>query len=105
MVTEYLDARPDPALYDFLMDDFEGLETRHGGVVATSFRTYPSYPQRFIERLPTQPACDVSLATIEVEPWQGRQRQENYTESDLLVRQFFLGASRQCQKKNAISAA
>ena len=105
MVTEYLDAGPDPALYDFLMDDFEGLETRHGGVVATSFRAYPSYPQRFIERLPTQPACDASLATIEVEPWQGRQRQENYTEADLLVRQFFLGASRQCQKKNAISAA
>ena len=105
MVTDYLDTRPDPALFDFLMDDFEGLEARYGGVVSTSFRTYPSYPRRFIERLPNQPACDASLATIEVEPWQGRPRQENYTESDLLVRQFFVGASRQCAKKKSTTAA
>jgi len=42
MVTGYLDTRPDPAAYDFLQHDFAGLEARHGGVVGTSFRTFPS---------------------------------------------------------------
>ena len=37
--------------YDFLRHDFETLERGIGGVVGTSFRTFPSYPQRFIERL------------------------------------------------------
>src|ERR1044071_2113668 len=35
MVTEYLDSRPDPAIYDFLRSDFDGLDRRHGGVAAT----------------------------------------------------------------------
>ena len=100
MVTEYLDTRPDPIAYDFLMDDFETLEARHGGVVATSFRSYPSYPQRFMERLSHQPSLE-ALAEITVEPWNGRPRQESYTEADLHIRQFTLDASRQFKKRTS----
>src|SRR5436305_7881935 len=46
MVSEYLDSRPDPLSYDFLRFDFEALQAQHAGVVGTSFRTFPSYPQR-----------------------------------------------------------
>jgi hypothetical protein len=94
MVTEYLDTRPDPAAYDFLQHDFESLEARYNGVVATSFRSFPSYPQRYIERLEAQPPCDASLAHIEVEPWKEGRRREHYSEADLHVRHFTLDTSR-----------
>ena len=35
----------------FLRDDFDTLERRCGGVVGTTFRGFPSFPQRYIERL------------------------------------------------------
>ena len=95
MVSEYLDSRPDPAVYDFLRDNFTTLEARFGGVVGTSFRTFPSYPQRFIERLADQPACDSSLVGIDVEPWRGAPQRVRYTEEDLHVRHFTRAASRQ----------
>ena len=44
------DASRIPDVYDFLRHDFDALDARHGGVVGTSFRTFPSFPQRYIER-------------------------------------------------------
>ena len=70
------------------------LNKRHNRVVATSFRTFPSYPQRFIERLPAQPPCDASLASVDVEPWREGRRRECYSETDLHVREFTLETSR-----------
>jgi hypothetical protein len=105
MVSEYLDTRPDPEVFDFLRHDFATLAARHGGVVATSFRAFPSYPQRFIERLATQPACDASLASIEVEPWRSLPRCECYTEADLHVRQFLVGTSRRFALHRSMRAA
>lgn len=105
MVLEYLDSGPDPAAYDFLRHDFAELDARHAGVAATSFRAFPSYPQRFIERLSTQPACDASLAHIEIEPWHTLHRREFYTDADLHVRQFLLGASRRFVSADARRAA
>jgi hypothetical protein len=99
MVTEYLDSRPDPSVYEFLKHDFDTLEAKHGGVVATSFRPFPSYPQRFIERLPVQPACDVDLRDVEVEAWSARAQRALYTEADLHVRHFTRAASRQVVNK------
>ena len=49
MVKGYLATRPDPELYEFLKDDFAGLTARYGGVVATTFRNFPSFPQRYME--------------------------------------------------------
>jgi hypothetical protein len=95
MVSEYLDSRPDPSVYEFLKHDFDTLEAKHGDVVATSFKPFPTYPQRFIERLPIQPACDVELRDVEVEAWRPRPQRSLYTESDLHVRHFTRAASRQ----------
>ncbi len=105
MVSEYMDSRPDPAAYDFLQHDFGTLTARHGGVVGTSFRTFPSYPQRFLERLESQPACDASLANIDVEPWKDRRTRRAYTEADLHVRHFTVDTSRRLDTKRATRAA
>jgi hypothetical protein len=105
MVTEYLDSRPDPGAYDFLQHEFETLESRHTGVVATSFRSFPSYPQRYIERLANQPICDASLSAIEVEPWKQVRRRDRYTEADLHVRHFTLDTSRCFAVRRATRAA
>jgi hypothetical protein len=105
MVSEYMDSRPDPSAYDFLQHDFATLNARYGGVVGTSFRSFPSYPQRFLERLPTQPACDASLANIEVEPWKDRRPRQHYTEADLHVRHFTVETSRRLLVKRANQAA
>ena len=99
MVTTYLDSQPDPAVYDFLQHDFEALEARHDGVSATSFRAFPSYPQRFLERLVEQPVCDPALASVEVEPWPGHRRRDVYTEADLRVRRFTLDTSRRLEPR------
>lgn len=105
MVTAYLDTHPDPSAYDFLQYDFAELNAAHAGVTATSFKTFPSYPQRYIERLDEQPPCDASLASIEVEPWKARRTRDNYTEADLHVRQFLLDTSRRFAGTRAPRAA
>jgi hypothetical protein len=101
MVTAYLDSRPDPETFEFLRHDFEALEARYGGVIATSFRTFPSYPQRFIESLACQPACDASLAGIEVERLRPHQQPTIYTQDDLYVRQFMRDTSRRLAERKA----
>jgi hypothetical protein len=99
MVSDYLDTRPDPTAYDFLKHDFDALVAQHAAVVGTSFRTFPSYPQRFIERLEQQPACDASLEGVDVDPWRARARRTSFTEDDLHLRQFFHGASRRVDRR------
>jgi hypothetical protein len=105
MVHEYLDSHPDPAAYDFLRHDFDTLEAKHGGIVGTSFRTFPSYPQRFIERLDTQPSCDPELGNVEVEPVRAWQQPTRFTEDDLHVRHFLRDASRRLVRKGQFRAA
>ena len=94
MVGEYLDTHPDPITYDFLRHDFGSLESQHGGVVGTSFRTFPSYPQRFIESLATQPPCEVDVAGVEIAPVRPAQQPRSYTEQDLYIRHFLKDTSR-----------
>jgi hypothetical protein len=105
MVSEYLDTRPDPSAYDFLRHDFETLESRFSGVVGTSFRTFPSYPQRFIEPLLLQPACEIDMAGVEVEPLRSGQPQKAFTEDDLHVRHFMRGQSKRLIRKGQFRAA
>ena len=75
---------PDPAMYDFLKDDFAALDAQHGGVVSTTFRNFPSFPQRYMERL-EMPSADCS---VRVEPLKPLTQPVLYTEDDLHVRQF-----------------
>jgi hypothetical protein len=105
MVREYIDSRPDPAVYEFLQADFTGLESRYNGVVGTSFRTFPSYPQRFIERLQEQPAWEADLADVNVQPLRFGQQATRFTDEDLHVRQFCRDSSRRLVRKGQFRAA
>ena len=105
LVTEYLDSQPDPEVCDFLKYDFAALEARYSSVEATSFRTFPSYPQRFIETLATQPPFEGDLMNLEVEPLPAGQQQTCYTADDLHVRQFLRDRSRRLTTKSQVRAA
>jgi hypothetical protein len=105
MVSEYLDTHPDPSAYDFLRHDFQTLESRFGGVVGSSFRTFPSYPQRFIEALAVQPSCDADLANVEVEPIRPVRQPTRYSEEDLYIRHFQRRSSDRLIRKGAFRAA
>jgi hypothetical protein len=91
MVATYVGSRPDPAVYEFLRHDFDTLDTRFGGIQATTFRTFPSFPQRYIERAETQPACEADGGGVLVEPLRPSRQPSRYTEGDLHVRQFYKG--------------
>ena len=88
MATSYMDSRPDPAVFAFLQHDFDTHTARSGGVVRTAFRTFPSFPQRYIERLETQPPSEVDSDGVNFEPLRVGRQPTRYTEDDLHVRQF-----------------
>jgi hypothetical protein len=101
MVHTYVNSRPSPAVYDFLCDDFATLESRFGGVVGTSFRTFPSFPQRYIERLTDQLPCESDADGVLVEPLRAPQNPTIYSEFDLDTRQFLKTTSRKLLRKAA----
>jgi hypothetical protein len=101
MVTGYLASNPDPVLYDFLQHDFDTLQRRFDGVVATVFRNFPSFPQRYMQPLdapPTEPA-------IRIEPMKPPSQPVLYTEDDLQMRQFTEQTTRRLTRKGAHRAA
>ena len=87
LVKEYLATEPDPATYEFLRYGFSDLETRFGGVIGTTFRTFPSFPQRYDEALPAEMAPTLPAAA-RIEPLELTTRPTEYTEGDLRVRRF-----------------
>lgn len=105
MVRTYLSTKPDPSTYEFLRDDFDALEAKHGGIVGTSFRTFPSFPQRYLEPLAVQPPVDAELAAVVVEPVRRGVKQERFTEDDLHVRQFSRETSKRLVMKGRFRAA
>ena len=105
MVQTYLASRPDPAVYEFLRHDFQTLELRHGGVVGTSFRTFPSFPQRYVERLDTQLPAEPDAAGVRIEPMRPPAQPTHYTEDDLHIRQFSRHVSRRLVRKGRFKAA
>ena len=105
MVHTYLASNPSPAVYDFLREDFAALDARFGGVVGTSFRTFPSFPQRYIERLAEQLPCESDAEGVKVEPLRVMQQPRRYTEDDLHVRQFMKETSRRLIRKGQFKAA
>jgi hypothetical protein len=90
MVQSYLASHPDPALYEFLRYDFAELTERFGGVAATTFRNFPSFPQRYMETVDLPPADP----RVRVEPLKRATQPGIYTENDLLVREFTETTSR-----------
>jgi len=85
MVRQYLDSCSDPGPYDFLRYGFVELCERFGPVTATTFRTFPSFPQRYVETLgaqPPAPPCD------RIQPIRQPHVPTIYTERDLVTRVF-----------------
>jgi hypothetical protein len=105
MTRTYLASRPDPRTYDFLRHDFATLEKLHGGVVGTSFRTFPSFPQRYIEALAPQLPSESDAPHVKVEPVRASQHPTHYTEDDLHIRQFSERVSRRLVRKGRFIAA
>jgi hypothetical protein len=93
MVREYLSTQPDPAMYEFLRYTFPELEQRYGGVTATTFRNYPSYPQRYIEVLPPSEQLETPPA-IPIQPLRTPGTLKEFSDRDLAVRQFLDGRTR-----------
>jgi hypothetical protein len=104
MVHQYLATRPDPAVYDFLQHNLDDLTAKHGGVVGTTFRSFPSYPQRYTEVLSPQPAAPDGMS-CRVEPLKVPRLKTNFCEDDLAVRQFLPHSSHQLIRKGKHCAA
>jgi hypothetical protein len=92
MTKQYLASGPDPSLYEFLRWDFGELQRRHGGVMATTFRNFPSFPQRYMEPCSSLPVDQET--GVKVEPLKRVGQPALYTERDLHVRQFTDAAAR-----------
>ena len=105
MVATYVDSRPDPEVYSFLAHDFDTLTQRFGGVVGTTFRTFPSFPQRYIEGLSTQPPCEADMHGVKVEPLRVPQQPIAYSQDDLHMREFLKNTSRRLVRKGQFRAA
>ena len=101
MVKGYLASGPDPEMYEFLRDDFAGLNARYGGVVSTTFRNFPSFPQRYMERL-EMPSADCS---VRIEPLKPFTQPVLYTEDDLHIRQFTGSRTNRLSRKGEGQAA
>jgi hypothetical protein len=101
MVTAYLATSPDPGLIDFLRHDFSALDLEFGGVVATTFRNFPSFPQRYIQAI-EQPPADPA---IRIEPVKPPSQPLRYSEDDLQMRQFTDHTSRKLTRRGAHRAA
>ena len=97
MVNQYLDSGPDPAVYDFLQHSFEDLTARHGGVAGTTFRTFPSYPQRYPEVLDPQPAQPAGVE-CRVDPLRTSRVPARFTDADLVLREFRARSSRRLER-------
>jgi hypothetical protein len=101
MVRAYLSTAPERALYEFLEEDFCALNSRFGGVAATTFRNFPSFPQRYMQAL-TAPPSD---PPIKIEPLKPPSQPVLYTEDDLHMRQFTECTTRRLTRKGAHRAA
>ncbi|MEO7274935.1 MAG: hypothetical protein ABIX28_06555 [Vicinamibacterales bacterium] len=101
MVTAYLASRPDPALLRFLQHDFNALGSRYGGVAAATFRNFPSFPQRYMERF-EMPASE---PLVRIERLKPASQPVLYTEDDLHVREFTEQSTRRLTRKGQHRAA
>jgi hypothetical protein len=105
MVHHYLATKPDPTVCDFLREDFASLDARYGGIVGTTFRSFPSFPQRYIERLADQLPCESDGDDVRVEPLRVQNHLTRFTQDDLHVRQFMKATSRRLIRKGQFRAA
>ena len=84
---EYLDSRPDPAIYDFLRHDFNTLDAEHGGVAARASGV-SLVSAAFLERLAVQPRARRRDVDVERRAGATPPSPRRYPENDLHMRQF-----------------
>ena len=104
MVNQYLASRPDPAVYDFLSYNLDELNARFGGVVSTTFRSFPSYPQRYTQVLDPQPESAPEM-NCRVDPLKVSRVKTRFTEDDLVMREFLPQTSRRVIRTGKYCAA
>ncbi len=100
-VRTYLQTRPSRQRIDFLRYDFDTLTTRFGDVVGTTFRNFPSYPQRYPEPVTPQPDLPPAAVVSLDHPAQPAR----YTEHDLQLRAFTRSGSRRIASSELDTAA
>jgi len=105
MVRQYLDTKPDSQAYEFLEYSFDELTEKFGGVAGTTFRSFPSYPQRYTEAVRPQPPAPLELAGCRVEPVKSPRVATRFTEDDIVVREFLSNNSRALVRKGKFVAA
>ena len=93
MVNLYLATKPDPATYEFLSHNLAELTDRFGGVAATTFKAFPSYPQRYTHVLDPQPQAG-PVPDCRIEPLKAARLKTEFTERDLTTREFRPAAPR-----------
>lgn len=91
MTQQYLESKPDLATFDFLRHDFAELVRRHGAIVGTTFRSYPSFPQRYRLRLAEQPRTP---RVPQVVPMYDSKHPAVYSDADLELRVFTAQSAR-----------
>ena len=101
MVDRYVKSGANPDLFDFLRHDFNALTARYGGVVATTFKNFPSFPQRYMEPVDMPPADPL----IKVERLKPQTQPIVYTEDDLHIRHFTDASARRLTRKGQHRAA
>ncbi len=104
MVHGYLATKPDPQVYDFLKYDHADLCEKFGGVVGTTFSSFPSFPQRYTEILDPQPEATSDMPS-RIEALKVPKAILSYTEEDLVIRQFFPVATKQQIRNRQARAA
>ena len=104
MVEQYLATNPSRETYDFLQYNFDELTSTFGGVVGTTFRGFPSYPQRYTEVLDPQPEPPSGI-DCRVEPLKLPRVLKQFSQDDLAMREFLRHTSRHIVRKGASCAA
>jgi len=90
--------------YEFLSYDLAGLTDCFGGVVGTTFKSYPSYPQRYTQVLDPQPESASEMA-CRVDPLKVPRVKTEFTDEDVVVREFRRAASRRTVRGRRLRAA
>ncbi|PYR77883.1 MAG: hypothetical protein DMF87_15260 [Acidobacteria bacterium] len=74
-------------------------------MVGTTFKSFPSYPQRYTERVDPQPPAPAELGPCRVEAVKAPRVPTRFSEDDIVVREFLPNTSRALVRKGKFCAA